>query len=201
VSVLEVEIREEAISALPEHGSVPTAFEVDRVLDLEARENGLGGFALHERVMDTPWRKDYDAIDGEGPAAWAREFDVTNWGLLVARADGRRVGGVVIAFASEGVHMLEGRRDLAVIWDIRVAPDARAKGVGTRLFQAAESWARARGCTWLKVETQNINVAACRFYQRRGCVLGAIHRFAYPDLPAEVMLLWYKDLAATAPGR
>jgi streptothricin acetyltransferase len=46
----------------------------------------------------------------------------------------------------------------------------------------------------LKVETQNINAAACHFYARQGCTLGGINRFAYPLLPLEVQLLWYKDL-------
>ena len=58
-----------------------------------------------------------------------------------------------------------------------------------------QPWVVARGCRWLKVETQNINVPACRFYAKQGCVLGAIHRFAYPDYPNEAQLLWYKDLA------
>ena len=30
---------------------------------------------------------------------------------------------------------------------------------------------------------------------RMGCELGAMHRFAYPELPDEVQLLWYKALA------
>ena len=34
-----------------------------------------------------------------------------------------------------------------------------------------------------KVVTQNINVPACRFYMKQGCVPGAIDRFAYPDFP------------------
>lgn len=46
----------------------------------------------------------------------------------------------------------------------------------------------------LKIETQNTNAPACRFYARRGCVLRAIRRFAYPLLPNEVELLWYKEL-------
>jgi hypothetical protein len=66
--------------------------------------------------------------------------------------------------------------------------------VGTVLFQAAERWAASRGARWLKVETQNINVPACRFYARQGCVLGGLHRFAYSSLPDEVQLLWYKEL-------
>jgi len=64
------------------------------------------------------------------------------------------------------------------------------------LFQAAGDWARAHGCGWLKIETQNVNVAACRFYQKMGCSLGGIDRFAYPQLPGEVQLLWWKALQA-----
>ena len=52
----------------------------------------------------------------------------------------------------------------------------------------------------MKVETQNINVPACRFYARMGCELGTIDRFAYPDLPGETQLLWHLDLAPGAPG-
>ncbi len=39
-----------------------------------------------------------------------------------------------------------------------------------------------------------INVPACRFYAKQGCVLGAIDRYAYPDHPDEVQLLWYKEI-------
>jgi hypothetical protein len=50
----------------------------------------------------------------------------------------------------------------------------------------------------MKIETQNINVDACRFYARMGCELGAIHRRAYitalAELAKEAMLLWYFDL-------
>jgi GNAT superfamily N-acetyltransferase len=89
--------------------------------------------------------------------------------------------------------MLEGRRDLSVLWDIRVAPDARGRGVGSALFERVEAWALAQRCRQLRVETQNINVPACGFYARHGCELRAAHP-AYPDLPNEIQLLWYKDL-------
>jgi hypothetical protein len=32
-----------------------------------------------------------------------------------------------------------------------------------------------------------------------GCVLGAIHRHAYPDLPDETQLLWYRALEPGSP--
>lgn len=62
-----------------------------------------------------------------------------------------------------------------------------------------EAWAAARGCRQLKIETQNVNVPACRFYARQGCVLGAINRFAYREFPDEVQLLWYKAISQNPP--
>jgi GNAT superfamily N-acetyltransferase len=192
---MDIKIVEEAIGDVAELARVPIAFAVERVFEVSARDGGLGGLVLTERGLEVPYVKDYDALAGEGPTRWAARFDVSNWGLVGAHADGARVGGAVVAFDTAGVHMLEGRSDLAVLWDIRVAPEARGRGVGSALFRAAEAWAAARGCRRLKIETQNINVPACRFYARRGCVLGAINRFAYPDLPDEVQLLWYKTLS------
>ena len=89
------------------------------------------------------------------------------------------------------------RDDLTVLWDIRVREDVRGRGIGTQLFASAAAWARDRGYRQLGIETQNVNVPACRFYARQGCRLGAIHRFGYagrPDVAHEAMLLWYFDL-------
>ena len=193
---MSLEIRQEAATPaeLGEHGKISIAFVVDRILEVALNGGGLGGISLTETLVADPYVKDYDAIDGEGPARWAERFDVSNWGLIVACRDGARVGGAAIAFRTADLHMLGGRDDVAVLWDIRVAPQQRGAGVGSALFRAAESWASARSCRWLKIETQNINAAACRFYQKMGCTLGAIDRFAYPELPAEVQLLWWKKL-------
>jgi GNAT superfamily N-acetyltransferase len=49
-----------------------------------------------------------------------------------------------------------------------VRPEVRSSGVGSALFRAAEDWSRRRGCRTLKVETQNINLPACRFYVHMG---------------------------------
>ena len=52
------------------------------------------------------------------------------------------------------------------------------------------------GCRDLKVETQNINVAACRFYAARGCRLREVNADAYPGLPGEVQFIWRRQLPA-----
>jgi GNAT superfamily N-acetyltransferase len=195
---MSLEIQQEALtqSALNEHGRISIAFVVDRILEVTLPDGGLGGMTLTVTPVADPYVKDYDAIEGEGPARWAERFDVSNWGLIEACRDGSRVGGAVVAFRTTDLHMLGGRADVAALWDIRVAPEQRGAGVGSALFRAAENWASARGCGWLKIETQNVNAAACRFYQKMGCTLGAIDRFAYPELPGEVQLLWWKALPA-----
>jgi GNAT superfamily N-acetyltransferase len=195
---MEIEIREGSMGDLSEYARIGIHFQVHTALELSLAGHGLGGFVLTERQVAAPYLKDYDTAGEGGPLSWSLDFDVSSWGLIAAHKGENRVGGVVIAFHTPGVMMLEGRRDLAVIWDIRVADGVRRQGVGSRLFRAAEAWATARGCRQIKVETQNINVPACRFYLRQGCTLGAINRFAYPDLPDEVQLLWYKDLIRAA---
>jgi len=179
---------------LPAYARVPIAFEIRSVLDATVQAGGLGGIVLTERALDAPYHvKDYNLLDG-GPEGWARQFDLSGWGFFAAYNGKNLVGGAAVAFGADDVDMLERRKDLAVLWDIRVAPEARGRGVGAALFGAAAAWAAARGCRQLKVETQNVNVPACRFYARQGCVLGGIQRFAYPDLPDEVQLLWYRPL-------
>jgi GNAT superfamily N-acetyltransferase len=192
---MRIEVSEEPITALEDYAGIPIAFEVSTVLDVTEKGGGHAEFVLTERALDVPYLKDYDAINGEGPLHWTSRFDMSGWGLFVARVDGQRVGGAVVAFNTPGLDILEDRGDLAVLWDIRVSREARGQGVGSALFLATEAWARDRGCRQLKIETQNINVRACRFYARQGCVLVTANRFAYPKLPDETQLLWYKDLS------
>lgn len=188
-----VEVNEEPITFLEEYARIPIAFEVNSVFDIEAAGCGLE-FVLTERRLKVPYIKDYDVIEGERPGQWSRRFRTANWGVFAARLQDQLVGGAVVAFNTPGMSMLENREDLAVLWDIRVAPEARGKGIGSALFNAAENWARSKGCRSIKVETQNINVAACRFYLRQGAVLTKVNHNAYARLPEEIQLLWYKDL-------
>jgi GNAT superfamily N-acetyltransferase len=195
---MSLNIREEALTpaALSELAAIPIAFLVDQILEIRLLDGGLGGMSLTKVAVTDPYVKDYDVLEGAGPQRWPERFDVSDWGLISARRDGASVGGAVIASKTPGLHMLGGRDDVAVLWDIRVSPQERGAGIGSALFRAAGAWAGARGCRWLKIETQNVNVPACLFYHKMGCTLGAIDRFAYPGQPAEVRLLWWKALAS-----
>jgi GNAT superfamily N-acetyltransferase len=181
------------------YARVPIAFAVREVLACSPVRGGLGGLALAPCAVERPYVKDYDAADG-GPSEWPARFGaaaVARWGVLAAYAPdagGVRVGGAAVVHDDPDTDLLGGRRDLAVLWDLRVAPTHRGRGVGGALFAAAVAWARGRGVRRLTVETQNVNAHACRFYARQGCVLGAVDRSAYPGLPDEVRLLWHLDL-------
>ena len=178
---------------LVEYGQIPIAFEVRSVLQVELIDAGQGGILMREEPVAVPYVKDYDAHETEGPARWARRFDVSNWGFFLALDSKKIVGGATVATRTPGVHMLRGRSDLAVLWDIRVRPEARYRGAGTALFRRAARWSSQVGSRQLNVETQNTNLPACRFYARMGCQLTNIDRDAYAAdarVALEVQLIW-----------
>jgi GNAT superfamily N-acetyltransferase len=191
---MKIAIEEISQDRLIEYDRIPQSLIVKSILQVELVNQGLGGMLLHEVPVEAPYLKDYDS-SGELPSDMAKKYDVRNWGFFLAMAGNIPVGAATVAFEPAGVFMLEARRELAVLWDIRVCQENR--GVGIPLFLHAAEWARARGCTQMKIETQNINVPACRFYQRMGACLGEIRRFGYAAVPAvahEVMLTWYLDI-------
>lgn len=189
-----VEIIEIGPKDLIFYDSIPSRVLVRTILVPELNEDGLGGINLREVMVPQPYIKDYDSNE-DLPSNWPKLFDVTNWGIFIAKENGLVIGGAVVAFDTTGVSMLEARRDLSVLWDIRVRQEGR--GVGIMLFNHAAEWSRTRGCTQMKIETQNINVPACKFYQRMGAKLGEIRCHGYANIPSvagEVMLCWYLDL-------
>lgn len=193
---MSIEIRELGPECLEQYAEVSIRFRVESVLRLEEVERGLGGLLLREEPVAEPYVKDYDEEDDEPPARWRKRFDVSNWGFFLAFDGTRPVGGTTAVYRTPNVWMLDRRDDLAVLWDLRIHPDYRGQGIGRQLFQRVVNWARARDCRQLKIETQNTNVRACRFYASMGCHLGAINRYGYQDprVADEVMLFWYLDL-------
>lgn len=191
---MRVRIIEESIAALPEYETVTIAFRVASHLRVLPVDNGLGGLRFIEEAVARPYVKDYDAHESERPTVWSQRFDISNWGILSAFLNAQRIGGAAVAWRTPEVEMLEGRNDLACLWDLRVHPDYRQQGIGHQLFTHALAWSRERGCRQFKIETQNINVPACRFYARQDCRLEAINMHAYGEALDEIQLLWYRDV-------
>lgn len=181
-------------SRLAEYARIPIAFEVRTILSPDLSQSGLAGIHFHELPV-SPYIKDYDLLGS--PPTWSKEFDLKNWGVFLALDGETPIGGAVVAWKTNGVDLLEGRRGMSVLWDIRVSPERRGQGVGKLLFEQAAAWSKTRGCTQMKIETQNINVNACRFYEAQGAILGDIRRFAYQHdqrVRDEIQLNWYLAL-------
>lgn len=180
---------------LEAYAAVPIAFTATSVLRVGLRDGGLGGLTMTEAPLPEPVLNDGDAIEGEGPLRWLDHgWDLSGWVMLCAFEGEQRAGGAVVAVHTEGMWFLRGRNDTSALWDIRVGHDYRRRGVGRALVEAAVAWSRARGLVRMKIETQNTNVTACRFYKAMGARLGGVERFAYTNVPDEVELDWYLDL-------
>ena len=191
-----LEILEEGPSRLSDYATVPIRFEVAEVFDARAIEQLRRGEQASPVAIRAPYVKDYDGYAGHHPKEWPTRFDVSDWSFLAAYSDSRRVGGAVVAVADPRLELVGESPELALLWDLRVAPEMRGRGVGSALVTAAEHAAARRGARALRVETQQVNVAACRLYQRHGFSLDRISPDAYPSLPDEIQLLWSKSIGS-----
>lgn len=185
-----IEIRSETYRALAAYASVPIRFEVREIVDIAALAER--GSSLPTQPVARPYIKDYDAIPANDPLSWQSRFQLHHWMLLAAYAEGRRVGGAAVVVDPVEVEALGGRASFALLWDLRVAPDWRRRGVGRALLAEAEAAARSRDCVAIEVETQDVNVAACRLYAMSGYTLRHVEAAAYDEVPGESKLIWVK---------
>ncbi|HSW57798.1 MAG TPA: GNAT family N-acetyltransferase [Dehalococcoidales bacterium] len=198
---MSIEIFPVSRKILVEYEKIPISFTVDSKYEIKIVDSGLGGFIWQKIRVSPPYVKDYDAE--EKPSDWLKIFKMDNWRVFFWIENKEVRGGAVVVANYPEVHLLDGRADLALLWDIRVKPEYRSGGAGTRLFQYAAIWAKQHGCTQLKIETQNTNVPACEFYVHQGCELGEINFHKYINSKFsrdDIMLCFYLDLLKYETG-
>jgi ribosomal protein S18 acetylase RimI-like enzyme len=122
-------------------------------------------FQLTEEVVAPPLCKRYP-FQPSDPAEQA------NWDHAVVAEDNERLVGFAAA-----QYAAWNRR--AILWHLYVAPNHRGRGVGTRLLDSVEAFAREQGARCLWLETQNVNVPALRFYLRSGFALCGLDTSLY----------------------
>lgn len=177
---------------LNDYAKISISFVVSSIYNIELKENGLGGVGFIEKQVE-PYTKHYDSVD-DNPLTLMNKFNIENWKIVSAFEGNKLIGGAIIAYRTAGIHMLEDRSDLAVLWDIRVDDDYRGCGIGHKLLEHCIGWAKENDCTRLKIETQNINTKACKFYARQGAKLTNINKYKYKDNPDEIELIWSIDI-------
>ena len=88
-------------------------------------------------------------------------------GLSVGAWDAGRPVGMSIA----GAEVWNGT---LWIWEFHVDPEYQGQGIGRRMMDALAAGGRAAGLRTMRVETQNTNVRAIRFYRRVGFQTDAV---------------------------
>jgi GNAT superfamily N-acetyltransferase len=91
---------------------------------------------------------------------------------LLAR-DGERALGHLVGRVLEPDTLRPGTR-VAVLQSMRVVPEARGRGVGSRLVAAFFDWAKERGAVRASVTAYAANEGAQRFYARHGFVPASV---------------------------
>lgn len=94
-------------------------------------------------------------------AQYRRHLDSETAQVLVASANHRK-------FLGTAVILLRKNSSVARLYSIASKPEARGKGVGTALIEAAETFARQRRCRALRLEVRTDNHSAIRLYERLG---------------------------------
>ena len=128
---------------------------------------------LEKQCFSRPW--------SEEAIASFRE----NGGVLrLFREDGAILGYLGAFFAAD-----EGE-----IANLAVAPEARRRGIASRLLDALEEDARSRNVKALFLDVRASNAGAVALYEKKGFYRVGLRKGFYQD-PKEDALLYRKDLA------
>ena len=128
----------------------------------EEVEQALPLFAGYQRFygVDRP-------DDDRNRRFFSRFVDPSDDGLLLgAWAEGALVGFACLYWTFSSVSAAE----IALMNDLFVAGEARGKGAGRALIEAASEAARARGCHHLEWYTAHDNEVAQRLYDATGAI-------------------------------
>lgn len=82
------------------------------------------------------------------------------------------------------------------IADLAVDSQYRHQGIGTKLMDGAVAWCRERKFSGITLETQDVNLQACRFYIRYGFELSGLNtkKYALSEYENEIALYFYLKL-------
>ncbi len=144
-----------------------------------------GKWSWTETLLETPSEKYYEEEERD----WEEYIGNPDKAVYMCYREGKCAGRIVLYAAWNRYAFIE---------DLAVAREFRRQGVGMALMEQAKRWAQERGLGGLALETQDVNLIACRFYQKCGMEIGAVNTMLYKNMPApacdEIAIFWYYKL-------
>jgi ribosomal protein S18 acetylase RimI-like enzyme len=175
--VMEITVAEIGAHNLQDANKCHEPFTVDSALVLSAENSTI----RHSVVSVSPYEKRYPPNEVDY-AAYINNPDQT----VFFGYSGEKLAGELV--------IRRWWNNFAYIEDLTVKATFKRQGVGRALMDRAIRWAKGRRLPGIMLETQNNNVAACRFYERCGFELGGFDRQLYRALNPdshEIALYWY----------
>ena len=141
------------------------------------------GFALVEEESSPP-------LEGRYAEDWSELAKCEH--VMVAEQAGRIVGIAALTISERNRRATVAHHYIDRAW--------RGRGIGRQLMATLEQEATCRGARALWVETQNVNLAACRFYQACGFALCGLDTTLYdPELAGNETALFFAKRIASVP--
>lgn len=158
-------------------GRCDSSFTVNSKLILHA-ENGM----IHYTIVDVPpYTKQYEAEEFDSKFY----IDHPDRAIFFAYLDEELAGEIRLRKNWNGY---------AYIDSVVVDSKYRNQSVGQTLIQQAIEWSKGKGFPGMMLETQDNNVAACRFYEHCGFELRGFDTHLYrasDPFTDEIALYWY----------
>ncbi|PJF36531.1 MAG: hypothetical protein CUN49_05000 [Candidatus Thermofonsia Clade 1 bacterium] len=188
-----IEIRPLTLEDIPNLPEIRPTYRTDTILALERSGQGYQvTWRLSERRLARPFDKGglYD-FTPEVQAAIRQRFKrgEAAYQRLAVLNGTRRIALLDMEW--------QPWNQTAYLWNLMIDLDFRRQGIGRRLWHLAVSAARSWDARAILLETQQTNIAACRFYQRMGCRLVGLNEAMYGDFSqaegapiVEIALFW-----------
>jgi GNAT superfamily N-acetyltransferase len=117
----------------------------------------------YEWLFDPPGMRPPQWDEGVAVARLREAVESDRSAVLVADVDSQIIGVCTVYLDIVSVRF--GQR--CWVEDLAVHPEWRSRGVGAKLMDAAEQWARDRGASHLELDSAEVRERAHRFYERR----------------------------------